>query len=604
MAGGGDSVPDPSPKSDRPQGRSLALNSSTVFAVSIVIQLVGYIPTFFLARGLGGSAAGQALFGTIQTFLLLANTVTNLGDLRIGSAYTFFVSRGQSPREATTTYLAIRVVMVAAAGVALFAFAPQLGISAAATLPIFAVWMALPVLWTAPTVYLNLWVSRGDSARGQYPQLVESLVRAAVLTYVAIGFTHLRAGGALTPVSTLWLMTYAYLAGALASFLASLPSLLANRGRFDRPTALRFFHWSWPLMGSMVLLYLSGNLISFVVVIFLKEQQFNIFNAANAFRVLALAIPSAIAIPLFPHISSLHKDEAFQTIRSQTWQTLRFTAILVVPGVLALATYRVNILYILYKGTYVSGSTALAILALSAIPAALSQIIGTTMTSIGRTRLELYITSLQLACLGLVAALLVHPPTALSAALSTGRLAASPAVAHLLASAPLGLGSAATFTGINGAAMAVLISSLAAFGLNAYFLYTLLGVRIQPVSLATILLSSVASFVAISRLNAFLPVNRYYQLAAGFLLGFGVYLLVLAAVGELSKEDVRTIVRSIGLPDSVSRILARLCWRVESRPVNALPPPGAAALVPLEAEWATAPGSGERLPPPGPPPGR
>ncbi|HEV2519292.1 MAG TPA: polysaccharide biosynthesis C-terminal domain-containing protein [Thermoplasmata archaeon] len=587
----GGAVPTEAP---RPKGRSLGVNSSVVFSISIVIQLVGYIPTFFLARGLGLSVAGQTLFGTIQTFLLLATSVTNLADVRIGAAYTFFVSRGEPARDATSTYFTIRILMVAGAGLALWLLAPSFGVAASSAWPIFAVWMVLPILWSTSTVYQNLWVSLGDSARGQYPQLVESLVRAALLSYFALGFLHATGHGTATPTATLWAMTYAYVAGAVASGLFSLPSILAQRGRIRRATAARFFRWSWPLMGSLVLLYLSGNLISFVVIALLSKAAFNIFNAANAFRVLALALPAAIAVPLFPHISSLHKEEAFQMIRSRTWQTLRFTAILVVPGVLALAVYRVNILNILYSASYLGGSTALAILAVSAIPAALSQIIGTTMTSIGRTRLELYITSLQVACLAAVSALLVRPPSGLPG---------FPGGTGLASLLPAGLlpATAATFTGLNGAAVAVLVSSLAALALNAYFLYTLLGVRIQLTPIATIVLSSLASFLAISQLNDLLPINRYYQLAAGVVLGFAVYLVVLAAVGELTKEDVATVGRSLGLPEGFARYFGRLCWRAESRPVNPIPPRGAAGLVPLEAEWAGA-GIGPEDPSPPPPP--
>ena len=229
-------------------------------------------------------------------------------------------------------------------------------------------------------------------------------------------------------------------------------------------------------MGSMVLLYLSGNLVSFIVIGLLSKAAFNIFNAANAFRALALALPAAIAIPLFPHISTLHKEEAFSQIRSRTWQTLRFTAILVVPGVLALAVYRVNILNILYSHAYLGASTALAILAVSAIPAALSQIIGTTMTSIGRTRLELYITSLQVACLAIVSALIVEP-SKFAWTSDLGFLIHNSVVAGVASLLPAGFApSAASWTGINGAAIAVLVASFAAFALNAYFLYTLLGV--------------------------------------------------------------------------------------------------------------------------------
>ncbi len=544
--------------------RTLSLDSGLVFLITLSIQVIGYIPTHFLARGLGLSLAGQALFGTIQAYLLFATSVSNLGDLRIGSAYTFFVSRGEPPGDATTTYLVIRLAMVSGAGAVLFALAPHIGIPLPVTVEVFAVWMIFPILWSTSTIYASLWTSLGDASRGVYPQLVESIVRAGALTFVALfvltGMTH----GAATPTSTLWAMTGAYALGAIASTVVSVPSLFHYRGRFRRFAAQKLFRWSWPLMGSMALLYLSGNLVSLVVIPLLGTQEFNVFNSANAFRVLALSLPSAIAVPLFPFMSSLHKGEAFQSIRSRTWQTLRFTAILVVPGVLALVVYRVNILYIVYSGPYVAGSTALALLAISAIPAALSQLIATTMTSIGRTRLELYITSVQVASLVVGCLLLVNPAR-------VGLHYVLPGWA----------------SGISGAAIAVLASSVGAFALNLYFLWTLLGVRVQLRPIATIVLSSIASFVAVSRLNTLIPVNRYYQLAAGILLGFAVYLVVLSVVGELAREDVDTVVTSLGFPASFARVLRRFCWREASPPVNPMPAGGAKALVPLEAEWAS-----------------
>jgi O-antigen/teichoic acid export membrane protein len=565
----GEPPPNPPPAGPSKRRRSLILDSGAVFVIGIAIQLIAYVPTYILAHNTGSTFQGQVLLGTIQTFLLVATTITNLGDLRIGSAYTFFVSRGQAPGGATTTYLSIRLAMVGLAGIALFLLAPVVRIPEASVPPLIAIWLVLPILWSTSTVYQNLWTSLGDAARGIFPQLVEAIARAATLTAVALllATDHASHAGALTTTLTLWWITGAYLAGAVASSLVALPSLVKYRGRFDRRSAARLFRWSWPLMGSMVLLYLSGNLISFVVIGLLHAQQFNVFSAANAFRILILALPSAIAIPLFPHMSSLHKAEAFQAIRSRTWQTLRLTAFLVIPGVIALAIYRVNVINVVYGLNYLGGATALAILALAAIPASLSQLIATTMTSIGRTRLELYITSLQVVCLVAFSILFIQPP------------------ATIVAFVP------SWATGINGAALAVLASSVGAFALNLYFLYTLLGVRVQARSLGWVTVSSAASFFAISRLNDLLPINRYYQLAAGIILGFLVYLLALAALGELAKDDVDLVVSSMGLPRSLGRLLAKLCWRRTPDPVNPLPPGGARALVPLEAEWLSEEGA-------------
>ncbi|HEV2230859.1 MAG TPA: oligosaccharide flippase family protein, partial [Thermoplasmata archaeon] len=402
----------------------------------------------------------------------------------------------------------------------------------------------------------------GDSLRGQLPLLVESIVRSSALVAVALYLAGLppasgTLGALADPANTMWVMTGAYAIGAIASAAVSLPAILRVRGPFHRPTATRMFRWSLPLMGSMVLLYLSGNLISILVVAFLNTRDFNIFNTANAFRILALSLPVAIAVPLFPHLSSLHQAEAFEVIRSRTWQSLRYTAILVVPVALSFGIYRSNLLNIFYQVTYVAlASTPLGLLAASAIPAALSQIIGTSLTSVGRTRLELYITSVQVAALGGLCFALVGPLPPFDALVPYG------------------------VTGLNGAAIAVLASSLAALALNTYFLGTVLGVRIQLRPIGTILLAASASFFAVSRINEVLPINRYYQLAFGVLVGFLVYGAVLALTGELSKEDVDQVIRSLGLPRALGRFLASFCWRNASWPVNPMPSGGAEALVP------------------------
>jgi O-antigen/teichoic acid export membrane protein len=551
------------PEFSRPKPRSLALNSSAVFVITVVIQLISFIPTFLFSQAIGAQGYGRALLGTIQFFLLIATSVTNLGDLRVGSAYTFFVSRGQSPKESTGTYLLLRFGMVCAAGLVLAVIAPSIGLSTAGTLEIFAVWMTFPLLWSFSTVYQQAWIALGDSLRSQLPLLVESLVRAAALSFVAVRVVTL-GRAASDPNAILWAMTEAYLVGAVASTLFTLPTIIAFRGPFRSTEALRMFRWSWPLMGSMLLLYLSGNLVSLVVYPFLGGSAYNVFNAANAFRILALALPVAIAIPFFPHISALHKAGEFEQVRARTWQALRFTAMLVVPGVIALVIYRSNLLSF-YKAAYVPlGSTALAILAVSAIPAALSQIIGTTMQSIGRTRLELYVTSAQVGTLAVLSVLL---------------LGTVPAFAGL---------SAYGITGINGAAWAILGSSVAALLLNTYFMERLIGVRIQLRSVGTICLSSIAAFLAISRINHLLGPNRYYQLLFGVLVGFAVYLVVLALVGELTKQDVREIVGSLGFPDAFGAAFAKLCWKVGSPLVNPMPEGAGAALVPLPEDMIAA----------------
>jgi O-antigen/teichoic acid export membrane protein len=434
--------------------------------------------------------------------------------------------------------------MVSLAGVALFVLAPTVGISARDTYLLFGIWMTFPIFWSFSTLYTQIYVATGRSTRSQFPLLIESLVRGAVLTIVAIDVASLHysiiAGSPVAtavnnPSGVLWAMTIAYAIGVAASTIYSIPVVVENWGKLRASEGARMFRWAWPLMGSLILLYLSGNMIQFFVVGELNAEKYNIFLAANGYRILALALPTAVAIPLFPHLSSLHKRREYEVIRARTWQALRYTAMVVVPGVLALVVYRVNFLNIMYVGVYaVEGSDLLALLALSAIPTALSGIIGTALNSVGQQRLELYLTSLQVAILVATALLLIRPAYPVTL---------------------LGI------PGADGAGWAVLLSAIGAFALNVYFMERLLAVRIQWRPIATIALSAGVAFLAVSRLNAYISASRFYLLGVGIVLGFAVYGIVLIGTGEMTKEDARRIAQFLGMPAIVGSAVARLCWR-------------------------------------------
>ena len=532
------------PRSERP----LALSSAGVFLVSLAIQLIGFVASLYLYKHIGTDDPGKGLLGTIQLYLIIGSSINGIADLRLGSAFTFFVARGKPAEQSLGTYFFLRMAMVGLAGLTLFAIAPypvfgQQLVSNGTALTVLGVFLALPLLWSVSTVYNQLWVAEGDSLKAQLPLLIESIVRTPVLVYVAL----------YDP--TLTGITYAYLVGAIASFFVSLPDVLRRIRPFRATEAKEMFRYAWPLMGSLVLLFLATNSIPLIVNAKLGVINLNLFLAANGFRILALSLPAAISVPLFPYLANRHQEGEYEAIRSGTWRALRYTAMLLVPGVVALVVYRVNFLYILANGTYVSpAAIPLAILVVSAIPLALSQIISTALSAIGKQRLELYITSLQVGVLFGAAFLLLPPVTLL------------PAVPGLI-----------------GASIAVLLSSVAALGLNTFFMERLMAVRIQPRSILSIVASGTVSFLAVSRLfNPIVPVNRYYQLAAGVALGYLVYFLMLALIGELTKEDVRQITSSIGMPARVADLLGRLCWRADAPQVNQADLRLAPGLRPLE----------------------
>jgi O-antigen/teichoic acid export membrane protein len=545
-----------------------------VFGASLATQLLGFGASFFLYHQIGYGAPGspgKILLGTVQLFLLISSVINGVGDLRLGTAYTFFLARGKSANEVTASYLLVRTLMVGLAGVAIFVVAPlSLGghqiANGTTQLESLGIFLTLPLLWSLSTVYNAMFIGLGDSAKAQYPALVESLVRLPVLIFVSF----------YVPIDNAVLgITLAYVVGALASTMYTLPAVLRNTGRFSRLEVGRLFRFAWPLMGSLGLGYLATNLIPFIVDAApgLGPGQLNIFLVANGWRILALSLPAAVTTPLFPYLAGLHRQEEYEGIRRGTWQALRYCAMLLIPGVVALVTYRSIVLSIFAGSGYATaGALPLAILVVSAIPLSLSQIMQSSINAIGRQRLELYITATQVVVLFGAVFVLIWPW-------------------DILPQSP----------GLVSGAIAVLVSSIAALALNTYFMETLIRVHPLPRSILSILLSAAGGFWTISLFNRYLPHNRYYLLTAGVLLSFGVYFLVLVLIGELTREDIRQIGASVGLPSRFCNLIARICWRESSPGLVPVDLARAAGLRPIELR-ETFTGETE-LPEPGPLPG-
>ncbi|HYA10067.1 MAG TPA: polysaccharide biosynthesis C-terminal domain-containing protein [Thermoplasmata archaeon] len=523
----GSSIPTPS--------HPLTLSSGGVFGVSLLVQLLGVVGSIFLYKQMLG-VAGAAIIGTAQFFLLIGSSINGVGDLRLGTAYTYFLARGKPPTDNTSTYFVVRLAMVSSAGLLLFVIAPlsiaghQIA-SGPAEMTSLGIFLALPVLWSFSTVYNSMFIGLGNSLKAQYPSLVEALVRLPVLFYVAY---HVRSVEGIT---------VAYAVGAAASALFSLPALRPKFRSFRRAEARRLFRFAWPLMASLMLNYMVTNMVPLIVNAGLGHTELSIFLAANGWRVLVLSLPLAVTTPLFPYLAGLHQRGDHEAVRRGTWQALRFASMLLVPGVVAVVTYRYTFLNTFSNKLYATGGALpLAILVAGAIPLALSQIIQSSINAIGRQRLELYITSTQVVVL-FAAVFALMPPWGI-VRLFPGQ-----------------------YGGIVAGSVAVLLSSCAALALNTYFMETLIRVHIDPRSILRITFSAAVSFASLSFINRGrpFPVTDGIQLLAAVVIGFVVYFLVLAGVGELTRDDIRRIGASMSLPSGFLSLLGRLCW-------NAAPP--------------------------------
>jgi O-antigen/teichoic acid export membrane protein len=517
----------PPPNQQTPtEHKDLGRSSLGVFVLTTLIQLMGVVATFAVGHTFAANKAGFAVMGVVALDLLIASSINWLGDLRVGAAYTYYVSRGQRAKDLTGTYLGLRLILVSLIAVvalpATYFVGGIVGFGLSQTQYLaFGLFLVMPILWTPWMVISQLRIARGGSIRAQYPQFIEVAVRSTAI----IGTIYVDAG--------LLGFTYAYLIGGVASCLYCLPELWREMSPPARARAVQLLRYSWPLMGSLMFQFLASNAPPFFVTGLLHSSGlFNTFSWDNGWRILLLSVPSAVVLPLFPYLASFHARGDYALVQRKTWEALRFTAMIVLPAAIAIVIYRVPIPNVLYNGIAArEGSTTLALLAVSAVPLGLSQVIGTSLNSIGYQRLELYI----------------------SGTIVAGMVASTIVIFHFFpVLAAIGAG--------------VLVGSCAALALNTYFMEHLLRVRIQPLPILRIAGASAAAFLIMALVNRYIDPDRSYILISALFVGFVVYAFVLAAIGELTKADILTITGAIGLPAGFGHALGRLCWRAEPPP--------------------------------------
>ena len=516
-----------------PVHRGLGRSSYGVFILTTLIQVMGVISTavvghtFFHRIPSPGTPTGLTIWGEIVFFLLIASSINWLGDLRVGAAYTYYVSRGQPAKELTGTYLTLRVVLVSLIGLAAlpatFVLGGALHFSySSPTYQSFGLFLVLPVLWSPWMVVSQLRIARGSSIQAQYPQFVEVGVR----TVAIISVIFLDPG--------LLGFTYAFVIGAAASFAYCIPELWREMSPPAQARAVQLLRYSWPLMGSLMFQFLASNAPPFFVTGLLHQSSlFAVFSWDNGWRILLLSVPSAVVLPLFPYLASFHARGDYALVQRKTWEALRFTALIVLPASIAIVVYRVPIPNVIVDGQVAQlGAITIALLAISAIPLGLSQVIGTALNSIGYQRLELYISGDDRRGYGCVDRGLVP-----------------------VLSDPLGHRGRCPRRVVRGPGAECVLHGAASSRPDSGLAHrpdhgggprrVPHDVGVESVCQPKSLVDPVPLHPA--RLRRVLP-------------------SVLAGIGELTKADLLTITGAVGLPDRLGHMLGRLCWRAEPPP--------------------------------------
>ena len=330
------------------------------------------------------NALTPADLGLLSVLSFIASTLV-LSTLALPTALTKFASeymgKNQSQKAASVQRTLTRtVVMLSLAGlmVATILSAPlsQYFWGATENVPLIILISISAFLMNLITLYrsgLRALQLFGKMAQVTLIYILISRIIAAILALLGFGVSGVIIG---------------YIIGSIAGLTAAITFV---RGKFAKPnnrTPIKpLLQFSFPLfLSSLALLILSQADIIILASATSNYALVGIYSVAVRSLLALSVIWQPIMITIFPVISARFGLQNPKGVSNALKIASRYLSYTIIPSCVLLATVAPTALNVFYGPNYVSGATALAILAISIILSALLTLLTTTLTAIGETK--------------------------------------------------------------------------------------------------------------------------------------------------------------------------------------------------------------------------
>jgi O-antigen/teichoic acid export membrane protein len=468
-------------------------HSLIVFASSIGVTAIGFFATIYIAH-----AAGAAALGGL--FLLLAYTgiIGIFTDGGISGAATQRISEGTEQNEYFSAHAVVRTILLVATISLLFVMRPffvdlnQAGLF---------LWMVLILIisFVAGVVSTGVYGS-GKVGILQVADFINNLVRVLIqVLAVSLGYSLAGLAGGVA-------------CGLIAGLLVNLKFLKLHRARFGMNHIRSLLAFSGYSFVTGLTATLMGSSDTILIGYFLSNTDVGLYRTAFQLTTMALFSMLALRTSLYPNVVSWWKKGDRSSVEQSLSKSFSFSLALAVPAAAGAWVLGGPLLYFLYGSPFTAAGTAMAIL--FAV-----QIIVVFLT-------------LETMCLS---ALNLPGAVFLGTAIGT---ATTIALDILLI--PL--------YGINGAAVSLLIGSLFCLLAAHRSLTRLIRVTVEFRTIISIIGASVIMVSAVSVYRFFIPLASVYLTIGAVLVGMVVYAGFLLGFDNNIREEVRDLVRGIGIP--------------------------------------------------------
>ncbi len=468
-------------------------HSLIAFLSSIGVTVIGFFATIYIAHNAGATALGGF-------FLLLAyvGIIGLFTDGGVGGAALQRISEGDSQEEYFSAHAVVRGVLLAATLTVLIAVRPLFVDLNQSGLFLWLL-VALVVSTAAGIISMGVYGS-GKVGILQIADLVNNIVRFVVqVIAVYIGYS---VGG----------LAAGFIVGILAGLFINMRVLSMKIVTFGRRNIRGLFAFS----GWAFIIGLTGALMGYADTIlvgyFLSNSEIGMYRTSFQLATIALFVMVALRTALYPKIASWMKGGEIGFIENALARAITYSLALAVPAACGAWVLGSNLLYYLYGASFAVAGPALSLLFMVEI-------------------VTIFV-SLETMCLSAL-------DLPKSVFLVTAIGAASTIILDILLIPAFG---------ITGAALALLLGT-GIFALATHqVIKKRIRVRIEKKSVASIIVSSAVMALCVFAYQYFIPGMNVFLIAGAVVTGMMIYTLLLVRLDRVIRDEVRDMVKGIGLP--------------------------------------------------------
>jgi len=470
---------------------NLARASGLLFAVELVNTALGFFGTVYFARELGATALG--VFFLFEATLYTMATVVDFG---LRGAVEKRISAGDDPARMFGAALALKLGLIAVVSAVVLAarepLAAYIGVDLALEL--------VAVVAVFELSMLAVHVLHGELRVAQTAVL--HFLRS--LTFVVVAVSLLRLDYGVRALVYGLLVSYALL---LVTATLRLETPLAMPGRRHLRSLYDYakFNGIWGLGGHVY------NWMDVIVIgLVLSQAAVGAYELAWRLTTTAIMFSTVFARALFPQLSAFEADGATERLSTLVSESLTTSLMLIVPSVVGVALLSRELLGVIFGPEYVIAAGAFVILIVEKVPQAANLVLDKGIQAFDKPKYGAIATVVSL----------------------------SMNVALNLALVPR--------LGLEGAALATLISVVANTAILAYYFRRLLPVRFPVADVAWCSLAALVMGGAIVAVTRVLVVDTPLGLVAVVAVSAAVYGLGVLASPSLREKVVGGVRGAMG----------------------------------------------------------